>query len=979
MFRKFLCSILFCSAAFAGAAEEFRASSGGRVWFYEIEDGEAVIRGLEVPNRNKFALTIPSRIGGFSVKRVEGLYVIVPDGWGVYDVITSVNLPGTLREIGVAAFVDCPESITTVTIPKSVTVIGASAFYTCHKLKSITIPEGVTQIGVGAFKYSGLTSVTIPQSVEYLGRGAFAQCSDLKTALVPESLRQTVEAGGIFDEGVVIRYYGGSGYVRVSSEEPRLGTVSGGNASYSAGKKVPVTAKPAKGAAFGGWYLDGNLVSESPSFQYLATGEAQVSLVAHFRAAADDWLYVDSIDSLDTEIGETVDLPLEDVFSIDSGSAKKITISKLPRGIKYDAKAGRFSGKPTKAETSFVECSVKNANGFSMSAFCTWTVGGGSSLGDYDNIGIDWDALEQGIEWRTGEWVGISFFFAMTDDRDSLMEFSASGLPTGLAKAVCQPGLDCGYTAGTYHGTLTKSGTFKVSLTAKYMDGTTRKCVHTIVVKDGGSRWLNVAAASPWRGSVTGSNVYKLGSKARITAKPTRGYVFAGWYLDEDCTEPAEGDIEKDAWQNASATLVVTDNIANSGIYAKFISKDEDEITIECADVWKVAAGGYDWFNFNVNSGTKPTVSVKGLPSGIKFVKDSSSLAAVVSKLKPGVTMASITVRNLSGRTASKNISIMVPNIESSVFSGLDYSEPYHVYVGVGDYCGFFCSFDYDPSWSVSASGLPPGLSLYAVRGSCDILGTATKAGAYTVTLKAKRGNETQKATFAIVVDPLPEWAIGTFNGFISNGSLTGALSMTTTSSGRMTVKITAEGKTFNLSETCWNCEYDGEFTAYIVKSGSHSLILSITETGWNELIEDDRNKFSYEDYRYGGEYSIVALQRSPFAKSGSSYENPEAFARLREAEGTYRVECPDWNDIDRSAHVLCDDAYGNMKLVVKADGSAILSGRDQFSTETFTAKSTVMFDGDEMFVIFCPIIKQHVPGSGSKKLPYAMPFIYRF
>jgi hypothetical protein len=75
------------------------------------------------------------------------------------------------------------------------------------------------------------------------------------------------------------------------------------------------------------------------------------------------------------------------------------------------------------------------------------------------------------------------------------------------------------------------------------------------------------------------------------------------------------------------------------------------------------------------------------------------------------------------------------------VFSGLDYSDSaYRLTLGVGDYCVMgWLSFDYDTSYKVTASGLPPGLKLSMSGGYAHILGTPTKAGTYTVTLTAKR------------------------------------------------------------------------------------------------------------------------------------------------------------------------------------------------------------------------------------------------
>jgi len=74
--------------------------------------------------------------------------------------ITSVNIPNSVKTIGVGAFVLCA-SLTNVTIPNSVNTIGGAAFGYCSKLTSITIPSSVTKIDNGTFSgCSSLTSVT---------------------------------------------------------------------------------------------------------------------------------------------------------------------------------------------------------------------------------------------------------------------------------------------------------------------------------------------------------------------------------------------------------------------------------------------------------------------------------------------------------------------------------------------------------------------------------------------------------------------------------------------------------------------------------------------------------------------------------------------------------------------------------------------------------------------------------------------------
>lgn len=89
------------------------------------------------------------------------------------EVVTSLNIPSTVKKIGRYAFYQY-KSLTSLTIPPSVTSIGEGAFRGCSGLKSLEIPESVTTIGNAAFSYCrGLKSLEIPDNVTSIGEWAF--------------------------------------------------------------------------------------------------------------------------------------------------------------------------------------------------------------------------------------------------------------------------------------------------------------------------------------------------------------------------------------------------------------------------------------------------------------------------------------------------------------------------------------------------------------------------------------------------------------------------------------------------------------------------------------------------------------------------------------------------------------------------------------------------------------------------------------
>ena len=86
--------------------------------------------------------------------------------------ISNISLPGTLEEIGTAAFAGT--GIMSVTLPAGLILIGDEAFRDCTALSAIALPDGLAQIGCGAFiNCESLTGISLPDSIAYMGAMAF--------------------------------------------------------------------------------------------------------------------------------------------------------------------------------------------------------------------------------------------------------------------------------------------------------------------------------------------------------------------------------------------------------------------------------------------------------------------------------------------------------------------------------------------------------------------------------------------------------------------------------------------------------------------------------------------------------------------------------------------------------------------------------------------------------------------------------------
>lgn len=107
-------------------------------------------------------------------------------------VLTSVQIPDTVTEIGSNAFYNCT-SLKSVTIqddkPSCVKKIGRQAFMFCSELTDISILDSVTEIGSESFhQCEKLDTVTIPEGVTSIADGMFRYCYSLHTVTLPNSV-----------------------------------------------------------------------------------------------------------------------------------------------------------------------------------------------------------------------------------------------------------------------------------------------------------------------------------------------------------------------------------------------------------------------------------------------------------------------------------------------------------------------------------------------------------------------------------------------------------------------------------------------------------------------------------------------------------------------------------------------------------------------------------------------------------------------
>ena len=138
-----------------------------------------------------------------------------------------------------------------------------------------------------------------------------------------------------------------------------------GAGAYLVGKKVSLSATAPKGTAFVGWFVNGAPwpsaeESKNAKLSYVMT-KADVSLVAKFEkeqmsvgcAGLEGRLFT-------VGVAGAAGIPLE--IETQSG-VKSVKVSKLPAGMKYNAKTGLIEGAPTKAGDFTVQIAVTAKSG----------------------------------------------------------------------------------------------------------------------------------------------------------------------------------------------------------------------------------------------------------------------------------------------------------------------------------------------------------------------------------------------------------------------------------------------------------------------------------------------------------------------------------------------------------------------------------------------------------------------------------------
>ena len=244
--------------------------------------------------------------------------------------------------------------------------------------------------------------------------------------------------------------------------DPAMGKATG-TGVYADGRKVTLKATPQKGFVFAGWCdaggnpLKGAADSRSPSYSYVMDGDATVR--ALFARAEEDAAWLNLICEEVYYTSGAFDLSLE----VQSLSLPKVALSRLPPGLKFDAKANRISGTATKpgsypVTAKLTSASVKKAVEKKFMIVVDNLTGANELLRVADAAGGA-AALQNGRGEKYVMSAGVKEF--------DLPVLNAAHAGDAVALAGLPSGLKYNAKTGRIEGVATKVGTFTVQAKVK--------------------------------------------------------------------------------------------------------------------------------------------------------------------------------------------------------------------------------------------------------------------------------------------------------------------------------------------------------------------------------------------------------------------------------------------------------------------------------------------------------------------------------
>ena len=475
------------------------------------------------------------------------------------DKMTSVNIPYSVLGMQARAFKGCT-GLTRVTLPPTLEGIGEYVFEGCTNLTQVKILAHGDTLSIGKYAFSGCTSlkeVILPEPLSTIWDGAFSGCTSLESITISIS-------GGVCSKAFEncsslrrIYYYGAEDYL----QDDAFSGVSSDCAIYAYNPEEWNMELP------GTW-----------------NGIPVYNAVVEPKVECEKKL---------SDLG----------FNVPAGYV--VTVKGLPSGLRYDAKKSAIVGKATKPGLYDVSLTAK---------------------GKTDKVGISdtvkllvrnyVDAFIM-VEDSYGPFIpGVEVCVPIEDAYDC----NVSGLPSGMnwtRKDIAdgKTGVPSVF-ANSAYGAPKQPGNYTV-----FFSKTVNRVSHRVstTFKVGPYPVLAIETTGNGAGKVTGAGGYAAHKKVTLSARADKNSVFGGWYYgDELLSMSSSYQFEMTESDVTLTARFVTLEEDRNGLYAVL---DEAFLFEAATPSWSTAveAGLYLEWPLAVVAKSLATVSVSGLPAGLKF------------------------------------------------------------------------------------------------------------------------------------------------------------------------------------------------------------------------------------------------------------------------------------------------------------------------------------------------------------------------
>ena len=744
----------------------------------------------------------------------------------------------------------------------------------------------------------------------------------------------------------------GEAYVSVYADSPSNGYTTGGNDSYKPGTVITLKAFPRGASIFGGWYNgSGELLSREATFKFTVP-DVDVDVVAYFVSSDMD---SESLAiNMSGEYAYTNAGPFK--VEVESFSAPVVSVSGLPAGLRFDNDTLSISGVPKEPGSYEVSVSATNASRKQpVTAVFTLVV-----LYYAESI-----FSAAGLE--TNE--PYVLHAGAAPDLSNVFKVVAAGGWT-LAISGLPPGVKYNSKNGELTGIATTEGTYSVTFAAtkKGEDKQSATVTFTVVFPTLGiekAAWNDVNAMN--NANVKGAGRYPVGKNVTLKATPAKGCVFAGWWRVEGNVPWQEGELLSSA---ASFSHVMTaEDMMLTAVFAT-AAEDAESLKVTVEDMMTEVDGtigtlgtdGGRAFDLGacVTSLSLPKLAVSGLPTGLKF--DAKTNKILGRTTKPGVYTVTVKATNASVTKATDattaTFKLTVPNFMCAALPDLLADTDAYGTVRVGVAFGIDCTAE--EGWSVKVAGLPAGLKYDAKTGKITGIPTA-KPGAYTVTFTAsKKGEKNQIATITLNIEALPDWAVGTFTGYVEPGDY-GLATMTVAANGKISGKIQHGGTNWTFKADsyadieCRPSDVDeGIETNYVIQAVATAGKVKRT------LVLRVANMQNVSSAGNDGQVATVPPGMINAKVDGATEDGMQTFSlwrtiwkdkatagvaktTLAEWEGTYNVS---FEPSENSGY-----GSGYLSLAVGKDGNVKATGKLADGT-SLSASSPLMYDGEHGYFV---------------------------